>query len=302
MKAIVTVGCSGSGKSTFAEELSKRENYSIVERDQHRKNMQLVLSGGIQNPNANFWSTWNWKLEKDITESVRESIQFLAKMGKDIIVSDTNLNKKFREEMVSFLESLGYEVEIKIFFLEYAKLLERDNKRKDSVGQQVIAHQYDTFMEQYGASEFGIVKHVHTGQPKAAIFDVDGTLALHTSTRKPYDWSRVKEDSICKPTRAILNSLREQDYTIIILSGRDSVCKNETKEWLDENNVDWDSIYMRAEGDMRPDWIVKNELFQNHVANNYDVEMWFDDRPVVVRLANLLGIRCYAVGNQHKEF
>lgn len=302
MKAILTVGCSGSGKSTFARKMRFEYAYNVLERDEIRKQIYRELHCEIH-PYENFWSKWDWKLEPQVTERFNRNLMMIAQSRHNVVISDTNLNPVFREQLITTLKSFGYEVELHHCFAEYKKLLEYDNKRKDSVGQQVIAKQYEDYMKQFGESQFGIIPHVHQiGLPSAAIFDVDGTLALHTSTRKPYDWDRVGEDSLCIPTASILDCLCDAGFEIIILSGRDSVCMPQTKKWLDDNNIIWHQIYMRPEGDMRPDWVIKNELFQNNIAGNYNVEMWFDDRPVVVRLVHQLGIRCYAVGNQHKEF
>ena len=68
------------------------------------------------------------------------------------------------------------------------------------------------------------------------------------------------------------------------MSGREDNCLNVTVEWLRANDVPFHEIHMRHSGDYRPDWIVKNELFQEHVAGKYNVHLVLDDRDQVIDL------------------
>jgi hypothetical protein len=88
----------------------------------------------------------------------------------------------------------------------------------------------------------------------------------------------------------------------IIMSGRDSICRNDTEQWLKENGIHFDHLYMRSEGDMRKDSIVKLELFENHIRGKFKVLAVFDDRPQVVREWNRLGLKVIACADQMKEF
>jgi hypothetical protein len=55
---------------------------------------------------------------------------------------------------------------------------------------------------------------------------------------------------------------------------------------------------MRAAGDQRPDYIVKNELFEEHVAGKYNILLSLDDRDSVVDLwRNKMGIPTFQVAN-----
>jgi len=61
-------------------------------------------------------------------------------------------------------------------------------------------------------------------------------------------------------------------------------------------------LFMRAADDMRKDTVVKEELFWQNIAPNYNVLFAIDDRPCVVRLWQKLGIKTFAVGNPWIEF
>lgn len=60
-------------------------------------------------------------------------------------------------------------------------------------------------------------------KPKAAVFDIDGTLALR-GERRPFDWSRVGEDLPNEPIVELALRLR-MTMEIIYLSGRDESCR-----------------------------------------------------------------------------
>ena len=42
-------------------------------------------------------------------------------------------------------------------------------------------------------------------------------------------------------------------------------------------------LFMRPEGDMRRDSVVKRELYEQHIKGKYNVLAIFDDRPQVIR-------------------
>lgn len=54
-------------------------------------------------------------------------------------------------------------------------------------------------------------------------------------------------------------------------------------------------LLMRPDGDDRPDWQVKTELFDAHVRDRYDMKLSLDDRDQVVGLWRHMGITCLQV-------
>ena len=68
---------------------------------------------------------------------------------------------------------------------------------------------------------------------------------------------------------------------------------SDTLQWL-EDNSDFEredfTLHMRKSKDMRPDWIIKNEIYDNFVLPEYNVVMVFDDRDQVVRHLRRRGI------------
>ena len=299
MKAIITIGVSASGKSTWADEYFLNHLLTgHVERDKIRA---IILNEKTSGETCGrlIWSKWNWKWEKEVTERVWNSIQSFAIGGYNIIISDTNLNRDRLNEMKRKLVELGYdEIEEKTFPISFKDAVARDAARVNGVGVSVIAKQFeqwdDLFTEQYIPP---------IDKPFAAIFDIDGTLAnMDTTSRRPYDWYRVGEDSVHLHTAEVLRGLHARGYKILITSGRDAVCRQETIDWFVLNDIPYDELFMRPENDVRPDVIVKKELFFNHIASNYQVQMVFDDRPVVCRGWRSMGLEVFQLGNPYIEF
>lgn len=150
MKAIVTVGVSGSGKTTWAKQFVKDNEtdlnqWSIVERDSIRDSVSRRMLG---HPLS--WRSWDMKLEPKVTLHQRISLEMAAKNGMNVIVSDTNLKKARRDELANFLEKLGFQVELMFFDVKLRDAIVRDRLRGElSVGEGVIRMQYKQWMDQF---------------------------------------------------------------------------------------------------------------------------------------------------------
>lgn len=154
LKAILTVGTSASGKSTWAKHQCLQYNWIQIERDSIR---EFLLATKFQhNPNGetisdNIYQHWKFKNEELVTEQFDILINQAFKNNLNIICSDTNLNKGRRDVLKLKLEALGYEVEYKIFGedLSIEELCKRDGYRKNTVGNSTISKQYKTFREEF---------------------------------------------------------------------------------------------------------------------------------------------------------
>lgn len=83
---------------------------------------------------------------------------------------------------------------------------------------------------------------------------------------------------------------------VIIVSGRSDEARAETITWLYQHGIAWDTLFMRKEGDYRPDEIVKEEMYREHIEPRYDVILVFDDRPKVIRMWRSIGLKVADVG------
>lgn len=129
---------------------------------------------------------------------------------------------------------------------------------------------------------------------KAIIVDIDGTLAKMTG-RGPFEWSRVGEDRCNEPIKSIVNSMAKA-HKIIVFSGRDGVCLTETINWLIENRIHYDKIFMRPAGNNEKDSIIKRRMYDENIVGKYDVSFVLDDRNQVVDMWRKdLGLTCLQV-------
>jgi hypothetical protein len=145
-----------------------------------------------------------------------------------------------------------------------------------------------------------------TGNPKVAIFDIDGTIAdtthrQHFMERRPKDWDgfygAMADDTVREPVADLLRMVSRY-YPIILCSGRPSTWRDVTSEWLCDNRIPWDTLYMRKEGDRRDDTIVKREMLQT-IRLLYEPAFVVDDRKKVVDMWRSEGLVCFQcdVGN-----
>lgn len=267
LKAIITVGISASGKTTFAKSLDR--TWVNVNRD----DLRFTITG------TSGWGEYkfNKSVESMVTNLQYRMVEEARNVGKNVIISDTNLNPKTLNMWQEFLEGLEYKVETKHFPVKLEEAWKRDSLRDNGVGHSVIYNQWLRYHHQYS--------YTYTPNellPKAAVFDIDGTIARMVD-RGPFEWHRVGEDEVRWDIAEYLNALKQNDYEIILLSGRDSCCRNQTEDWLERHEIPYKELFMRSEEDNRPDTEIKEELFKTHLAGEYNVQIVVDDRPCMIR-------------------
>lgn len=292
MRAILTVGISASGKTTWVNDLLKTEKgWRDINRDWIRFNVVCPFSD---------WSNYkfNKKNENEVTRLQGLMIMESWAAGENIIISDTNLNTKRRQAIIKDLEELGYTVEIKAFPITRETALKRDNLRANGVGAEVIYRQWQNWNDFSGRKTYV----PDDSLPSAIIVDVDGTIA-QMNGRGPFDWKRVGED---EPRQLIIDMVQNyaaQGYEILIVSGRSDECKTETQEWLQRHWIPFQELHMRKEGDFRKDSVIKEEILWTHLANRYNIVAAIDDRPMMIRTWHDLKIpNVIAVANPYLEF
>lgn len=296
---IVTVGISGSGKSTWAHEkwLSKPSENVIVNRDKIR---ELLFGYTEHNIDQYYLRNDVSGLEKKVTRYEDTLINDGLNHGKTVIVDATHLTRAYLERFKYW----NVPTEVIVFEIELSKALSRDYVRLRSVGDLVINKQYKRFIglikdlakEPIDFTPVELVQSEY--KEPCVIFDIDGTLAhMDRSKRSLYDWHKVGEDSVDRSTKFILDHLYERtrpETKVIICTGRDGICLSETYKWLQDNDINYDEVYIRKQGDQRADWIVKEEMWKKIAEDNYIVGM-FDDRLQVVRRARALGLKVFNV-------
>jgi len=297
---ILTVGISASGKTTWCTEFTRnRGDFVDLNRDEFRF---ALFNGGVRN-----WQQYKFTRanEQRVTNMIDQLATEASIQRSNIVVSDTNLNHDIRKKWLEWSIENDYHYIIKEFPISYEEALKRDNQRYGGVGHNVLWSQWLKWLE-YIDYDFYVP---NLSKPKAVIIDVDGTIA-DMNGRKPYDWNKVDQDLPRKEVISMIHGIIEEGVTPIFLSGRDAVCKDKTYTWIMDNVMSGCvpenggfHLFMRSEGDMKKDTIIKKELFDSYIRNNFNVVSAIDDRPCIVRLWTQMKIpNVISVADQLKEF
>lgn len=301
MKITILVGYSASGKSTLANRMvSNNPNNIIVNRDKLREMLFGYSESTIQdyyNESKDLMQT----RENLVTEAKNNLIETYLNLGKDVIIDDTNLDKKYIKEIQKkFYYSTIELIDVpSITNISKDEAIINDSNRTKIVGQKVINFQYDRYinLKAYILS----FKHVTpklvldnslttkngTIKPKCIVVDIDGTIA-DKNNRNAFDFNKVIEDLPRQNIIDISNKLFK-DYRIILCSGREEICREDTIKWLNNNNVFYSQLLMRGKGDFRPDWVIKQEFWEA-ITNDYYIVGCLDDRNQVILRGRQLGL------------
>lgn len=136
------------------------------------------------------------------------------------------------------------------------------------------------------------------------LFDIDGTLAdlshrLPHIQKEPKDWEAffdACEDDTSIPHVIEIAVALARSYHIVFVSGRSDRVREATLTWLALRGLTGD-IYMRKDGDHRPDHVVKHELLDQIKGDGYLPVMAFDDRNQVVEMWRARGVPCAQVAD-----
>jgi len=295
-KILILVGIPASGKSTWAKEfISENENWVRVNRDDFR--MMLKDSQICDN-----------KVESIINDLEFSAIENSLYRKMNVIVDNTNLRPKY---IKSFINKFKYraEIDFKLFDISINKAIVRNSERDNSVNNEVIIKMYERYKNLVNSFNFtpvttsgrrpNIIPKFECELDNAVIFDFDQTLSL-ISERGPFDWDRVGED---EPNLIVIEHVdfhRSKGRKIILVSGRDESSRFESERWLESNGIYFDFFFMRQKYDFRGDNIIKREIYEQKIMEQYNVLCVYDDRLRVLEMWNQLGLFTFNV-NQFNE-
>lgn len=289
-KLVITRGAPASGKSTWARQWVAEfpDERVRVNRDDLRKMLHDKLSGltGAQ--------------ENALTRAQQAQVRAFLKAGIDVVVDDTHTRLSHVTAWESLAREVGAEFEVNESFrdVSLAECGSRNNLRMRQVPYSVIAKMHQRLAQSPRWTPTALDQWVYIPDDSLAeayLFDIDGTLAHMNGKRGPFEWHNVGLDDPDPAVRDVLLRLGETEAKIILMSGRDGSCREQTEEWLERMYIDYDELLMRAPGDVRKDAVIKLELFREHVAPKYWVKGVFDDRNQVVEMWRRIGLKCYQV-------
>lgn len=317
LKVILTCGIPASGKSTWAKEEVRRDPDGTVR----------INRDDLRNMLSNYhYSESN---EKMVTSTKSFLLNHSLKKGRNVIIDETNLNRRNFDDVVATIRDLNIDCMImeKSFYIELDEAIARDAAREGSgkVGEEVVRK----FWKKSGGNQHKFYKPrvelisrkneitvsdnkpiVDPKLPWAVMCDLDGTLSLFnvinkdgshsiryegTHVRNPYDASNCDEDSINKQVAAVIEALYKAGYKIIFCSGREDIYREKTVKFIEKHLGVKYELFMRQTGDQRKDSIVKSEIYYNNIQPKYNVFLVLDDRDQVVQCWRSIGLTCWQV-------
>ncbi len=291
-------GLPASGKSTWTMANGENLNAVRINKDSLRDMMGLPYSKDT---------------ERVVVHTSREMGKAALRAGKNVIVDDTNFASKHLNAWKSIAEEKSINANlIEVHFdIPIKECIKRDANRVNSIGEVRILQMWENMTGGCIDDKRAYAEQDET-LPKAIIVDIDGTLSLATG-RNIYDDSMIHTDRVNEPVKWLISQIfwnagtfqvgppydKIEEIKIIFLTGRagSDICHEETMKWLKKHSGVRDfTLFMRPEGDDRKDSIVKTEIFNEQIKDNYNVIFALDDRDSVVNMWRKdLKIPCFQV-------
>lgn len=130
-KIILCRGIQGSGKTTWAKQW-------VLEDPEHRVRFN---NDDIRNMLGKYWVPSREGLVKDLKSTFLWSSM---SYGFDIVIDNMNLNPK---GIVPAVVRPKYDLEFKDFFIPLQDCIERDSKRPNPIGEEVIRKTYEKYKD-----------------------------------------------------------------------------------------------------------------------------------------------------------
>lgn len=136
-KIILCRGIQGSGKSTWAKQW-------VLEDPEHRVRFN---NDDIRNMLGKYWVP---SRERIVTEIKKDFMINAMELGYDIVIDNMNLNSNevtYYKDLAASTSRLisPYVVEFKDFFIPLEVCIERDSKRENPIGEEVIRATYERY-------------------------------------------------------------------------------------------------------------------------------------------------------------
>lgn len=286
-KAILTVGLPGCGKSTWANQYAKEnKNWVIIERDKWRAEVYTDFPD----------YTFDNAAEKLVTELSKWSIQTAIKNGQNIIISDTNLNEVYYDELLIMFEDNRYTVRFQHFTdVPISRVLEQNKNRDAEVPEGVIhrmaSSRPDLFVH---AKEFS---KIDEDTKLGIIIDLDGSLVVTSPHRSKFSQDAYHLDVVWGPVVCLLENMikEEKDLHVEVITSRNERGREEVQEFLEEN-CSWLTsstnyrLTMRSENDHRSCGVYKKSVIKGFQKEGIVFALAVEDQDDVTAMLKGLGI------------
>ena len=287
-KLILTRGIQGSGKSTWARQW--------VEEDP--ENRVRINNDDIRNMLGKYWVTSRENLVSNIKKNMAEEA---INRGYDIVVDNMNLNPKeilFWKDMIKMAnmdpDGYQYEIEFKDFFIPLEECIRRDAMRPNPIGEKVIRETWRRYKHFIQTSE--VERYVNNlkryeGKPKCIVIDMDSTICFNMSKRPWYGEGAAEGMADDVPNTGVCDIIRQlqEQYSIVVATGRDTSQEEVTKQWLAKQGINADEFYFRTNGDYRKGVEIKKEEI-TAILEKYDIVAIFEDCEPIVQMYREMGL------------
>jgi predicted kinase len=307
IKVEMLVGIPGSGKSTYAKQVVAKDpnNWVRVNND----DLRAMMNGNV----------WSADYEKMVTDARNYLIRDALKRGKNVIIDNLNLNRRHFDDVCKIAKSVNADIQVfeKAFYVELDEAMVRNAARtgaarvpdeamkkwwKESGGKQFKFYKprVEIYKERQGSAPEFAPPVWHDTLKTAVLCDLDGTLAL-IHNRSPYDATDCDVKDL--PNWPVIETIiahYNAGRKIIFCSGREDKHREATIRFIekyclvDGKPIEYE-LYMRKTDDFRKDSIIKEEIYQQHIANQYNVLCVLDDRDQVVEFWRRMGLACFQV-------
>ena len=292
-------GLPGSGKTTHATYL-KIEGYVRANRDDIRMLMFGRKTG------------LSFQEEESVSHIEHKIVHDALRSGRNVVIDDMNLRPRYCKEWKAIANQYGAAF-LEVTCTTNVEECVRRNAERDPIDQVPERVIRDLARKYLPNGDYLPVPDVPTApqfdgeqyvpdetKPMAIIVDIDGTVAT-LGDRGWYEYDKVHLDTPNDQVVNLVAIMGMSGYDLLFVSGRDGSCKDSTEEWLALNVIvdgeyfsDW-KLFMREPGDSRQDAIVKREIFDKYIRDNYNVQFVLDDRNSVVQMWRDLGLTCLQV-------
>ncbi len=300
-------GLPGSGKSTKAEEILKKDGNAV------RINKDLLRT-------MLHFDKWSGQNEgKTQKAALTLAKMFLILGNANVIIDDTNLNEKTLQSWKDLAKECRTKIEYHRMETSVEECIDRDYIREDKVrvGKDVIIQMaissglypkpYKGFVLCDLDGTLADIKHrLKYVKPRQIIMTGSGSTAIYGDDPDfKKDWKKFFEGiPNDKPRLEVIDTLMKyevQGYEIILVSARPDDYREATGNWLKDEVFHgynaYKTLIMRKSGDKRPDTEVKQEIFNRFFKDKYHIEAVIDDRPSVIRMWRENGLNVIDVGN-----